>query len=49
MGSALRTRWTFIRDAAWLVALTIGGLASILIDANVGFPRLLALMTGTAS
>ncbi len=40
--------WALVRDAAWLVILTVVGLASILIDASVGSPALLELVAGRA-
>jgi hypothetical protein len=35
-----------LKDAAWLTALIVVGFASIVIDARVGFPAMLALIIG---
>jgi hypothetical protein len=42
----LRTHWRLVQDAAWLAGLMLAGIASILIDVNVGFARLVVLILG---
>jgi hypothetical protein len=42
-------RWALICDVAWVAALSFVGFASILIDARVGFPAILALIAGWPS
>jgi hypothetical protein len=37
-----------LKEAAWLTALIALGFASIMIDANVGFPALFEFMLGSS-
>lgn len=38
--------WFFLREAAWLAALAVAGVAFILVDLTVGFPAILEFITG---